>query len=156
MKGAERIVRRSVLDRLIQSGEPEPRTASESVRVRKETVLRDVEWLLNTRRIYLMAPPELVELQDSVYHYGLPDITSVSADSAALRRDLLRQVEGCIERFEPRLTGVRVTEAAKPAEGSRSIRFHVEAMLRLEGEAEPIYFDTVLDPASGSFNIAAA
>jgi type VI secretion system protein ImpF len=155
MKGAEPVVRRSVLDRLIQSGEPEPRTASESIRARREAVLRDVEWLLNTRRIAIVAPAELAELHESVYHFGLPDITSVSADSPTIRRDLLRQVEACIERFEPRLMSVRVTEAPQSPEGSRSIRFHVEAMLRLETDAEPIYFDTVLDPASGSFNVAA-
>jgi type VI secretion system protein ImpF len=155
MKEADAIVRRSVLDRLIQSGQPEPRTASESVRARKESVLRDVEWLLNTRRIYNLAPAELVEVQDSVYHYGLPDITSISADSQVLRRDLLRQVEVAIERFEPRLMSVRVSESPQQGEGSRSIRFHVEAILRLEGESEPIYFDTVLDPGSGSFSVAA-
>lgn len=155
MRGTEPIVRRSVLDRLLQSGEPEPRTSIESVRARREAVLRDVQWLLNSRRIVDLAPPALVELQDSVYHYGLPDITSVSADSVARRRDLLRQVESAIERFEPRLQSVSVSEAPQPPEGSRSVRFHVEAMLRLEGDVEPIYFDTVLDPTSGSFNVAA-
>jgi type VI secretion system protein ImpF len=154
MKGAERIVRRSVLDRLIQSGEQDPRTASESVRVLKDSVLRDVEWLLNTRRIAEVAPPELTELNNSVYHYGLVDITSVSAGSPSARRELLRRVEQCLERFEPRLTSVRVTElgAESGAESSRSIRFHIEALLRLD-EPEPIFFDTVLDPGSGRFKV---
>jgi type VI secretion system protein ImpF len=154
MKGAEPVVRRSVLDRLLQTGEPEPRTPAESARARRQAVLRDVEWLLNTRRIAVEAPAELVELRDSVYHYGLPDVTSVSADSHSRRRDLLRQVEATLTRFEPRLTSIRVIEAPQPAEAARAIRFSVEAMLRLEGDAEPIYFDTVLDAASGSFNIA--
>lgn len=155
MKGAERIARRSVLDRLIQTGEPEPRTAAESVTALKVSVLRDIEWLLNTRRIADPAPAVLNELVDSVYHYGLPDITSVSADSPSVRRELLRQVEECIERFEPRLAGVRVSEP--PAEEhSRHIRFHVEAMLRVGPDPEPIQFDTVLDPTSGRFNVPKA
>lgn len=154
MRGAERIARRSVLDRLLQTGEPEPRTASESVLALKASVLRDMEWLLNTRRIAFPAPAEYSELQDSVYHFGLPDITAVSADSPTLRRELLRQIEVCIRRFEPRLTNVRVTESA-PDANTRHIRFHVEAMLRLD-EPEPIYFDTVLDPTSGRINVPGA
>jgi type VI secretion system protein ImpF len=155
MKGNDRIVRRSVLDRLIQSGAPEPRTAAESISALKTSVLRDIEWLLNTRRIADPAPAALEELHDSVYHYGLPDITSVSADSPSVRRELLRQVEECIERFEPRLGGVRVSEPPGD-EHSRHIRFHVEALLRVGGEPEPIHFDTVLDPASGRFNVPKA
>jgi type VI secretion system protein ImpF len=152
-KGAERIVRRSVLDRLIQTGEPEPRSAAESVRALKQAVMRDVEWLLNTRRIAILAPPVLEEVNDSVYHYGLADITSVSADSPSIRLELLRRVEQCVERFEPRLTSIAVREAGAPGERTRNIRFQVEAVLRLD-DPEPIYFETVLDPGSGHFNVS--
>jgi type VI secretion system protein ImpF len=155
MKGAERIVQRSVLDRLIQSGEPEPRTASESMRALKAAVLRDIEWLLNTRRIAEPAPLHYTELHDSVYHYGLPDITSVSADSKAVRRDLLRQVEDSIARFERRLEAVRVSESESDG-NARHIRFHIEAVLRAGSDAEPVYFDAVLDPGSGRFNVPKA
>jgi type VI secretion system protein ImpF len=154
MKGAEQVVRRSVLDRLIQSGDPEPRTAAESLRAVQASVLRDVEWLLNTRRIAEPAAAHLTELHESVYHYGLPDISSLSADSPAVRREVLRQVAECIQRFEPRLAAVRVTEPAT-AGSTRHIRFHVEAMLRLPNP-EPIYFDTVLDPATGCFTVPPA
>lgn len=149
MKSAERVVRRSVLDRLCQ-GEPEPRTEADSVRALKAAVLRDVEWLLNTRRIIAPAPPHLTELQHSVYHYGLPDISSLRSDSPADRRDLVRAVAECIERFEPRLAAVRVTEVA--GESARQLRFQVHATLRLP-TPEPIYFDTVLDPSCGRFSL---
>ena len=153
MKAAERIVRRSVLDRLIQSGEQEPRNSSESIRMLKDAVMRDVEWILNTRRIAELAPSHLTEVNNSVYHYGLADITSVSAGSPSARRELLRRVEQCVERFEPRLSSVRVSEpeSEKSQESSRAIRFHIEAVLRYDDE--PIFFDTVLDPASGRFNV---
>jgi type VI secretion system protein ImpF len=153
MKGAERILRRSVLDRLFQTGEPEPRNSAESVRALKSAVMRDVEWLLNTRQIVDLAPAELTELQESVYHYGLPDITSVSADSPSVRRELLRRVEQCVERFEPRLTAISVSEAPLEGQSSRQIRFRVEAMLKLD-EPESVFFETVLDPASGRFAVA--
>jgi type VI secretion system protein ImpF len=152
MKGTERIIRRSLLDRLIQSGETEPRSQAESVRALKASVMRDVEWLLNSRQIATVAPAALVELQNSVYHYGLADITSVSADSPSVRRELLRRVEKCVERFEPRLASVRVSEAPSEAEGQRQIRFRVEATLRMD-DPEPIFFETVLDPTSGRFAV---
>ena len=43
---------------------------SESVRQFKAAVQRDLEWLLNTRRIADAPPEELEELTRSVYHYG--------------------------------------------------------------------------------------
>lgn len=154
MKDADGIVRRSVLDRLLQTGDPEPRTWNDSVRLAKASVARDVEWLLNTRCIATPAPDTLTELRDSVYNYGLPDITSFSADSAAARRELLRNVTDTVQRFEPRLTNVRVREVARVSEGKREIRFVVEGMLRLHPQPEPVAFDTVLEPTSGRFTLA--
>jgi type VI secretion system protein ImpF len=154
MKDSDRIVRRSVLDRLLQTGDPEPRTWQDSLRAAKASLARDVEWLLNTRSIADPAPEELTELRDSVYHYGLRDVSSLSADSLTARRELLRTVADTIERFEPRLSGVRVREVAKQAEGKREIHFVVEGMLRLHPEPEPVSFDTVLEATSGRFNLS--
>lgn len=154
MNESGRIVRRSVLDRLLQTGEPEPRNWQESVRALRAAVLRDVQWLLNTRRTVREAGEELSELQQSVYHYGLPDMTSLSADSPAARRQLLRRVEACIEQFEPRLDAVRITEVVVEAEASRGVHFVIEGLLRLHPDPEPITFDTVLDTGSGRFNVS--
>ena len=154
MKETERVLRRPMLDRLLQTGEPEPRTWSESVRALKASLMRDIDWLLNTRRIAEPAPQALVELNQSVYHYGLPDVTSLSADSMETRRLLLRQVEECLRQFEPRLSSVRVSEAESKNESSRQLRFIVEGMLQLDPVPEPIVFDTVLDSSSGHFNVS--
>lgn len=154
MKDGDGVVRRSVLDRLLQTGDPEPRTWHDSLRLVKAAVARDVEWLLNTRCIATPAPEALTELRDSVYHYGLRDITSFNVDSTTARRELLRNVTDTVQRFEPRLTKVRVREVAKTTEGKREIRFVVEGILRLHPQPEPVTFDTVLDPTSGRFNLA--
>lgn len=143
-----------MLDRLLQTGEPEPRTWSESVRALKASLMRDIDWLLNTRRIAEPAPQALVELNQSVYHYGLPDVTSLSADSMETRRLLLRQVEDCLRQFEPRLASVRVSEAEAKNESARQLRFIVEGILQLDPVPEPIVFDTVLDSSSGHFNVS--
>jgi type VI secretion system protein ImpF len=153
MKEAEGVLRRPVLDRLLQTGEPEPRTWSESVRALKAAVLRDIDWLLNTRRIAEPAPAALTQLQHSVYHYGVPDVSSLSADAVDTRRHLARQVEECLRLFEPRLASVRVSEAEVEGEAHRQLRLVIEAMLQLP-EPEPIVFDTVLDSSSGRFNVS--
>ena len=155
MKGAEKVARLSVLDRLMLGGQPVPRTVSESTAAVKEAVMRDIEWLLNTRQTSQPAPTELTELCNSVYNYGLPDISSMSGDSDVARRELLRHVEECIARFEPRLTAVRVSEP-EGGRQSRQVRFNIEALLRMDMDAEPIYFHTVLDPVSGRFNVPKA
>ena len=154
MNDRDRIIRRSVLDRLLQTGDTEPRTWLDSLRVAKVALARDIEWLLNTRSIAEPAPDALTELHDSVYHYGLRDVSSLSADSTAARRELLRMIAETIERFEPRLSGVRVREVAKQSEGKREIHFVVEGMMRLHPEPEPISLDTVLESTSGRFNLS--
>jgi type VI secretion system protein ImpF len=143
-----------MLDRLLQTGEPEPRTWSESVRALKASLMRDIDWLLNTRRIADTAPASLTELRQSVYHYGLPDVTSLSADSTETKRLLMRQVEECLRQFEPRLTSVRVSEAESRAGSARQLRFVVEGILQLDPVPEPVVFDTVLDSSSGRFNVS--
>jgi len=154
MNQNDRVLRRSVLDRLAHSGEPEPRNWHESVRALKNAVLRDIEWLLNTRRIIDPAGEELPELYQSVFNYGLPDLTSLSTDSATARKQLLRHVEACIEQFEPRLSDVRVSEAVIEGEGGRRVHFMVEGLLRLHPDPEPISFDTVLETGTGSFSVS--
>jgi type VI secretion system protein ImpF len=154
MNPNDRVLRRSVLDRLVQSGEPEPRNWYDSIRALKHSVLRDIEWLLNTRRVIDPAGDELPELEHSVYNYGLPDLTSLSTDSATARKQLLRQVESCIELFEPRLGDVRVSEVVTEGEGGRHVRFQVEGMLRLHPDPEPISFDTVLEAGTGRFSVS--
>jgi type VI secretion system protein ImpF len=158
MKEVERTARNSVLDRLIDEdpriSADRPHTWAESVADLKASVLRDLEWLLNTRRIPDPAPDRYPELQRSVYHYGMPDLQSVSGDSDAARRQVLRQVEECIEQHEPRLTSVRITPAATAAGGRREFRLHIQALLRMEPNPERVSFDTLVDVSSGKVRVS--
>ncbi len=148
-------LRPSVLDRLIDDapgvGDATPDRA-ESLRAHKRALLRDLDWLLNTRQIAEPADDMFPEVQRSLYHYGLPDITSLSGDSKTVRRRLLRNVEECIRLFEPRLTGVRVSFAEAAAD-ARGVHFVIEGMLQMEPEPQRIAFDTVLETASGEFHV---
>jgi type VI secretion system protein ImpF len=154
----ERTVRQSVIDRLIDENpklkaDP-PASWEASVAALRSAVLRDLEWLLNTRRIAEPAPDSYPETQRSVYHFGLPDLTSLSGESDLVRRRLLRQVEECIQLFEPRLASVRVSPVEVAEEGRRQIRFVIEALLRMEPNPERVAFDTVLEITSGTFRLS--
>ncbi len=153
----ERTVQSSVLDRLIDT---EPDRASdpaaawaESVRQLKRALRRDLEWLLNTRRIVEPAPDTLTEVRRSLYHYGLPDITALSAASLEARERLRRQVQDAITQFEPRLANVRVTVARAADGGTRELRFVVDGLLRMEPSPEQVTFDTVLEITSSTFEV---
>ena len=149
----ERAAQQSVLDRLMD-GDP-PTTWEKSVAALKASVRRDLEWLLNTRRIMDALPDHLEEVRHSVYQYGLPDITSMSPDDPRTPARLLQEVERTIAAFEPRLTSVHVSQAAGgDAENRhRQLRFRIDALLRLEPTPEQVVFDTVIDPASGGFQV---
>lgn len=152
-RNPERTIRLTVLDRIISRSDRAV-TFSESVDQLREAVRRDLDWLLNTRRIAEPAPDEYPEVQKSLYHYGLPDITSLSGDSSSARRRLIRQVEECIELFEPRLANVRVTALDVPAKSERrQIRFVIEALLRMEPNPERVTFDTMLETSSGKIQV---
>lgn len=153
----EPTVKHSVLDRLIGSDRrwdgTRPTLFHESLEVAKKSLLRDLQWLLNTRQISEPAAGSFEFLSKSVFNYGLPDITALSADSSETPGRLRRLIEETIERFEPRLSNVRVTLVRGGSSVDRKVDFLIEADLRVEPETEHIEFDTVLEVSSGKFQI---
>jgi type VI secretion system protein ImpF len=116
-------------------------------------VRRDLEWLLNTRCTTEPAPESLPETRRSLYQYGLPDISSMSADSADERALLVQHVQAAVELFEPRLSNVRVTLSESQEATERQVRFIIEATLHMDPEPEHVVFDTVLEVASAKFEV---
>jgi type VI secretion system protein ImpF len=144
----------SVLDRLIDN-EPEnrlenPLSRTQSVRVLRSAVRRDLEWLLNTRRI--ADPPDegLKEVNKSAYVYGLPDMSSLTMAASGDRNRLVRQIIGTINMFEPRLANVRLVLVENPDSAKKDVRLRIEAMLRMDPVPEPVSFDTVIELKSGN------
>lgn len=146
----------SVLDRLLDyepgvSQEPVP-SRSKGLRELKQSVRRDLEWLLNTRQMVDGVPPELQELTNSLAAYGLPDFTNVSIKGPESQNRLRRAVEVAIRVFEPRLENVVVTLESS-SEHERGVRFRIDARLRVEPAPEPITFDTFLEPDRTEFKV---
>jgi type VI secretion system protein ImpF len=150
-------VTQSVLERLIDrdpaSPSDPPGSYAQSARLLRTSVRRDIEWLLNTRRNPEAAGPPLPHLSRSLFNYGLPDLTSLSHESAADRVRLLQMVESTIATFEPRLVHVKVTALDPPRGAAHVLRFQIEGMLLMDPEPEHISFDTVLQLASGEYQV---
>jgi type VI secretion system protein ImpF len=138
----------SILDRLLDD---EPEVSRESLPNRfqnlsqlKKAVARDLEALLNTRQEILEeVPSEFIEVSRSLVTYGLPDFSSFSVLNVNDRNRIRRALEQAIATFEPRFERVRVN-LEPPREQDRTLRFRIEAMLRVEPAPEPVTFDAVL------------
>lgn len=147
----------SVLDRLLDdepaSSVEAPIGRAAAERLLKASVRRDLEWLLNTRRIAVPPDEEFTELNRSVYCYGLPDFTAYGISSQADRTRLLGSLARVIATFEPRLADVRVVPSEKRDAGIHRLHFRIEALLRMDPAPEPISFDTVLELSSGGYQV---
>lgn len=147
----------TVLDRLLdkeprnQAPEP-PQGRAQSLRELKASLRRDLEWLLNSRRSPIEVPESFTECQRSMMVYGLPDLSSLTVQSATDQARMARGMEQAISVFEPRLTSVKVT-LTPVTEGSRMLRFVIEALLRIDPAPEHITFDTTLELNSGEYAV---
>lgn len=153
---AEGPVTLSVLDRLIDL-EPKnhleaPLTRAQSLRRLKAALKRDLEWLLNTRRVAQDLPSADDVLERSLYCYGLPDFTGLNLRSSRDQQKMTKMLESAIARFEPRLSNVRVT-MEPVTENARLLRFVIEGLLRIDPAPERVSFDTVLELTSGRYEV---
>jgi type VI secretion system protein ImpF len=149
------LVTLSVVDRLIDTDPRNqaeaPLTRAESVRRLRAAVRRDLEWLLNSRRIADLA---LTELNKSVYVYGLPDISSVRLSERAEQQRLLLAIEKTIQIFEPRLSDVRVIPMLDTSKKAiQRLDFRIEGLLLMDPAPEHITFDTTLDAVNQNYKI---
>jgi type VI secretion system protein ImpF len=154
----EQSVSQSVLERLIdrdpKNQSPElPLTRAQSVRHLKASVRRDLEWLLNTRRTPEPAGKEYEDVEQSLYNYGLPDISSFNWQSSRDRQRLCRMLEDALKTFEPRLLRAKVVPLEALSGSQHVVRFQIEGMLDMDPAPEHISFDTVLQLTSGEYQV---
>ena len=152
------LVTLSVLDRLVdtdpQNSSEAPLTRAESVRRLRIAVRRDLEWLLNSRRIAIPPDPALIEVNRSTYVYGLPDISSVSLSNRTEQSKLLAAIERTIQIFEPRLTDVRIIPVKDDSKNSiQRLDFRIEGLLLMDPAPVHITFDTTLDGINQNYRI---
>ncbi|MBL3528662.1 MAG: type VI secretion system baseplate subunit TssE [gamma proteobacterium endosymbiont of Lamellibrachia anaximandri] len=128
-----------------------------SIQKLRESVLRDLSWLLNTVNLGTMQNLDAYpEAASSVLNYGVPDFaghTAASVDVPALER-LLRQA---IIDFEPRLlkNSVRVKlQVAESHMSHNAMTFDIEAELWAEPVPLHMYMKTEIDLEAGNVTVS--
>lgn len=139
----------SILDRLAP-GEDE-RGARRSAATIEDSILRDLEMLLNTRREEFLIPPEFEQTATSIVNFGVPDLAKCgSLRSGPEQTKLCRWIEDAIRTFEPRLCHVAVRvvdrENVTPV-----LRFRVEA--KAEFTARRVAFELGLKRENGELAV---
>ena len=138
--------RRSLLDRILGEGD------AQSVRTE---LIRDLEWLLNSRSHYSSQGDGYAHLERSAYAYGLRDIGSYAA-TATNAAALCREIRETVETFEPRLKNVTVnqveTQKDKPASIS-SLCLMLTGELETDSGPQQIALETWLELSNGKYQI---
>jgi type VI secretion system protein ImpF len=150
-KAPELPVIQSVLDRL-SSTRDLPRTRAESIAFFRDSIRRNLEWLLNSRRPPIDSIEDYPFAQRSVLNYGLVDIASFSLASSTDQRRLIENIAELVRNFEPRLTNVNVFLEEQNML-KKEFRFHIEARMQMKPMPEEIAFTTVLDLATGQYQV---
>jgi len=150
-KAPELLVTQSVLDRL-STTEDWPATRSQSIRFLRDSIKRNLEWLLNTRRPPIEGIEAYPLAKHTVIYYGLLDLGSLSTSSTSDQRRLPAAIAEAVAHNEPRLRDVEV----RLQEGDlnkKKLRFHIEARMEMKPIPEEIAFDTILDLATGEYEV---
>lgn len=153
--GKPQLVQASVLDRLLDDDPRNPQEAAQPYELRqlKQSVARDLEALLNTRKGDIDGLLERYPLaRESVLGFGVADLTSISLLNPDDRARLRGQLNSAIERFEPRLSHVQVQLEA-PREAERMLRFRVDAVLSYHPSRPPVSFDATLQLSSKVYRV---
>jgi type VI secretion system protein ImpF len=150
----------SLLDRLTDNN-PEQRVESREVRVMneaqlRESVRRDLSWLLNTTSMSAVQPlEENSEASRSVINYGSCDLAGQTM-SGLDRTSLERVLREAIWFFEPRLLreSVRleiITDEKRV--GHNALVFDIQAELWAQPAPVALYLRTEIDLENGSVKI---
>jgi type VI secretion system lysozyme-like protein len=135
-----------------------PETAEQrtlSMRRLRESVLRDLLWLLSTvsfdTRQDLTAWPAVAR---SVLNYGLPSVAGLGSGNFD-PVEAARRLQTSIENFEPRLTHVRVTpEFNATRMDMHALKFRVEAQLWGQPTPQQLLLRTQIDVESADVVIS--
>ena len=141
----------TILDRLAPLDESRGELGSRREAPVEDSIARDLEMLLNTRREEFLVPPEFEQTATSIVNFGIPD----PAKCGSLRfgpeqAKLCRWIEEAIRNFEPRLrnVAVRVVDRENVAP---LLRFRVEA--KAEYTSEKLAFELGLKRDSGQLAV---
>jgi type VI secretion system protein ImpF len=147
----------SILDRLVDL-EPErttelPANRTQVLHQMKASVGRDLQNLLNTRCRATKWPERLEQLSKSLMSYGIPDCVGINTGSREQQETLRQMIQHAVELFEPRLVDIQVTTKGGDDPADRTLRFRIDAKLKVDPAPEPVIYDSRLDATVGDFSV---
>jgi type VI secretion system protein len=123
-----------LLERL-RTWKKEPgRREKEDVRRITDSILSHLQRILNTRRGNVPIAED----------YGVPDFTDLFHSFPESVRDLEKSIRQTVQKYEPRLTGVRVSFIPQE-EDLLSLRFQIVAKLATAEKKNQVLFETIVD-----------
>jgi type VI secretion system protein ImpF len=126
----------------------------------KQSVLRDLSWLLNTEYYEAVHPLDgYPEVRSSVLNYGIPSIVGLTITDLndTMRGGLAKTLRDAIVRFEPRLDPDSIvvrTHADKEQMDGRTLTFEIEAELLAEPAPLRLLLTSVVDLENGHATLA--
>ena len=147
----------SILDRLLDD-DPKVSQEPSQYRVMSEkqilnSVIRDIENLLNTRCSPIEIPVPFKELKKSLIRYGISDFSVENPGTSLVRQKLCNEIETALSVFEPRLKKPMV-RVERETQKTRKLFFRISGILVMEPLAEPVSFDTFFDLNRGQYVIS--
>jgi len=154
---ARDVLRHSLLDRLAQTGTGRGNDIRIGFRDLLQAVRRDIEWLLNSKRVLTRDLEDFPEARQSILNYGLPDFSHYSGSSLADCKHICGLITQTLQRFEPRLApgSIRVEHVVETNKTNTRAQFRIRGLLHVDPVKEPVVFDTEIEMDSGSVQIRA-
>lgn len=153
------VLRHSVLDRLAGTdglrGNKDLRIGVEDLKL---AVLRDIEWLLNTKRPMNLEVDGFPEARSSILNFGIPDFSQFSAASGDDCGQVCSLIQEAVRRYEPRLEprSVVVDHLATDKLKGLQAQFRIRGILHVDPVRVPVSFDTHIEMDSGAIAITTA
>lgn len=119
----------------------------------RDGLRRDLEDLLNTNERVRGWPADLKGLDDSVFGYGIVDLSTANLATEQRRAAVVARIGEAIARMEPRLTALTVAALPNVDPADRTLRFRITAQIMVESEQHPIIFNTVIDPLNNNVSL---
>jgi len=147
----------SILDRLLDlnpsSNIETQASRTQLIKELRESVRRDLEFLLNTRQRCVPLPKDFKDLDDINLNYGIPDYTGVNLSIDEEREMFSKLIEKIIIKNETRLKTVKITLIDDYNSIDRTFRFRIDGILKVEPAVKPVVFDSAMEPISKAFEV---
>ena len=123
-----------LLDRIRLNAKRPHRRATEDPKQMIRSVQEHLQRILNTRQ------GNVIIAED----FGIPDFTNFISAFPDAQRTLERNLRQTIQKYEPRLKGVRVT-FIEDSDDKLTLSFQIQARLVLQGHKDSVLFESVVD-----------